>query len=248
MESYRDPETKKPRNRTVKKLEQLPILERARLILKHGGAKHLRKDEWQELNKAEDFISSKVNLKVGDLYSGAGSAVAYYNFRESGLLSTLSSQLSKGSSRIIKELVLHQLLHSSSKSHFIKARKNGYLYGLEGKTTLSETSLYKAMDELESNFEHIRVQINNLTKREAPILLYDLSNSYFCGIKAELGGYGQSKEKRHDRYIVTYGLVTDQHGHPLDIKVWKGGTADANTVVGQFTDWQTHYQAKKGFG
>ncbi|VAW47073.1 hypothetical protein MNBD_GAMMA04-277 [hydrothermal vent metagenome] len=246
VESYRDPKTKRPRNRTVKKLEQLPILERARLIHQYGGSKHLRVDEWQELSKAGDFARPQVNLKVGNVYSGAGTAVAYYNFRESGLLSVLSSQLPKNASKAVKELVLHQLLTPSSKSHFIKARKNGYLYGLEGKSPLSATSLYSAMDELEDNFENIKKQLNTLHQRESPILLYDLSNSYFCGTKAELGGYGQSKEKRYDRYIVTYGLVTNQQGHPLDIKVWKGGTADANTVVGQFNNWQTDYQAEKG--
>jgi len=246
VESYRDPETKKPRNRTVKKLEQLPILERARLILQHGGSKHLRADEWEELNKAGDFSHDQVILKVGDVYSGAGSAVAHYNFRESGLLSTLSSQLSKSTLKVVKELVLHQLLNPGSKSHFIKARRSEYLYGLEGKPSLSETTLYRAMDELESQFATIKEQMNRLKERKNRILLYDLSNSYFCGTKAELGGYGQSKEKRHDRFIVTYGLVTDQQGQPLDIKVWKGGTADANTIIGQFTDWQTHYQAEKG--
>ncbi len=246
VEAYRDPLTKKPRNRTVKKLEQLPILERARLILQYGGQKHLRADEWQELNNAGDFTRDDINLKVGDVYSGAGTAVAYYHFAESGLRAALSSQLSKSSSRVIMELVLHQLLCPSSKSHFIRTRKSGYIYGLEGKSTLSETTLYNAMDELEDKFTNITGQMNALNQKEDPILLYDLSNSYFCGSKAELGGYGQSKEKRHDRYIVTYGLVTDRQGQPLDIKVWKGGTADANTVVGQFTDWKTHYQAERG--
>jgi transposase len=56
-----------------------------------------------------------------------------------------------------------------------------------------------------------------------------LSNSYFTGNKAELGGRGDSKEKRHDRFIVTYGLVTNQDNMPLDIKIWKGGTADSKT-------------------
>jgi transposase len=246
VESYRDPQTRKPRNRTVKKLEQLPILERARLILQHGGSKHLRTNEWQELNKAGDFSHAQVDVKVGDVYSGAGSAVAYYNFQESGLLSALSDRLSKTTLKVVRELVLHQLLNPGSKSHFIKARKCEYLYGLEGKPPLSETTLYRAMDELESQFVTIREKMNTLKERKGPILLYDLSNSYFCGTKAELGGYGQSKEKRHDRHIVTYGLVTDQQGQPLDIKVWKGGTADANTVVGQFTDWQAHYRAEKG--
>jgi len=246
VEAYRDPVTKKSRNKTVMKLEGLPILERARLILQYGGNKHLRAEEWQELNKAGDFIRPQVNLKVGDIYSGSGTAVAYYNFRESGLLSVLANQLTKSSSRVIKELVLHQLLNSGSKSHFIKARKNGYLFGLEGKSTLSETTLYNAMDELADNFTNIRDEMNTLIERKEPILLYDLSNSYFCGTKAELGGYGQSKEKRHDRFIVSYGLVTDHQGHPLDLKVWKGGTADAKTIVDQFTDWQKHYQAEKG--
>lgn len=221
-------------------------MERARLILQHGGSKHLRTDEWQELDKAGDFDHRQVDLKVGDVYSGAGSAVVHYNFRESGLLSSLSDQLSKTTLKVVKELILHQLLNSGSKSHFIKARKCEYLYGLEGKPPLSETTLYRAMDELENEFTTIKEQVNRLNQRKDPVLLYDLSNSYFCGTKAELGGYGQSKEKRHDRYIVTYGLVTDQQGQPLDIKVWKGGTADAKTVVGQFTDWQTHYQAEKG--
>ena len=245
VESYRDSETKKPRNRTVKKLESLPILERARLIYQYGGGKHLRANEWQELNKAGDLTQAKVNLKVGDVYSGAGSAVANYNFRESGLLSTLSNHLSKSTFKVVKELIVHQLLNSSSKSHFIKSRKHEYLYALEGKPSLSTSALYRAMDELETQFAIIKEEVNRLQQRKDPILLYDLSNSYFCGTKAELGGYGQSKEKRHDRYIVTYGLVTNQQGQPLDIKVWKGGTADAATVVGQFTDWKTRYQAEK---
>ena len=41
VEAYRDPETGKPRNRTVQTLETLPLLERAPLIYRHGGSKHL---------------------------------------------------------------------------------------------------------------------------------------------------------------------------------------------------------------
>lgn len=246
VESYRDPKTGQPRNRTVKKLEKLPILERARLILQYGGGKHLRDDEWKELNKAGDFNALKVDLKVGDVYSGSGSAVAHFHLRQSGLLSVLSDHLSATTLGVVKELLLHQLHNPSSKSHFINSRKHEYLYGLEGQPSLSNTTLHRALDELESEFSLIKDHINDLREKEDPVLLYDLSNSYFCGTKAELGGYGQSKEKRHDRYIVTYGLVTDKQGQPLDITVWKGGTADSKTVVGQFTDWQNHYKSKKG--
>ena len=145
VESYRDPITRQPRNRTVKKLEKLPILERARLILQHGGAKHLRSDELQALTKSGDFLSGPVEVKVGDIYTGAGSAVAYHHLQESGMLSVLAQHLPKSTVGVIKELLLNQLLYPTSKSDFVKVRKSSYLYGLEGRPSLSETALYRAM-------------------------------------------------------------------------------------------------------
>jgi transposase len=67
----------------------------------------------------------------------------------------------------------------------------------------------------------------------------------FTGNKAELGGRGDSKEKRHDRFIVTYGLVTNQDNMPLDIKIWKGGTADSKTVLKTFSEWKAYYNTTK---
>jgi hypothetical protein len=55
VEAYRDPQTGQPRNRTVQKLEKLPILERSRLIFKHGGQKYLDTEEWKALVDAGDF-------------------------------------------------------------------------------------------------------------------------------------------------------------------------------------------------
>jgi len=58
------------------------------------------------------------------------------------------------------------------------------------------------------------------------------------------GGLCHSKEKRHDRYIVRYGLVLSEVQLPLDIRVWKGGTADNQTVADTFAHWKQTYQAK----
>ncbi len=43
--------------------------------------------------------------------------------------------------------------------------------------------------------------------------------------------------------MVSYGLVCDEQGLPLDIRVWKGGTADAKTVARAFSDCKQTYQA-----
>lgn len=72
VEAYRDPKTGKPRNRTVRKLEGLPILERARLIYRHGGSKHLDAEEWVALQQAGDLHKPEITLQVGDCYAGGG--------------------------------------------------------------------------------------------------------------------------------------------------------------------------------
>jgi len=32
---------------------------------------------------------------------------------------------------------------------------------------------------------------------------------------------------------------------PLDIRIWKGGTADANTVLDTFAEWKKSYNANQ---
>jgi len=246
VESYRDPKTKQPRVHTVQRIETLPIAERAKLIYEHGGKKYLAPEEWSILNDLGLLTEQQVNYEVGDVYRGAGTAVAFSHLKKSGMFKVLDKHLSRRGSDVLKELVIHQLLYPKSKVQFTLQRQSSLLYLLGGKRKYKEDTVYMAMDELASNMEGIK---NDLTKQldgqNHTLLLYDLSNSYFTGTKAELGGRGESKEKRHDRYIVTYGLVMNGHNMPLDIRIWKGGTADANTVLDTFTEWKKSYGAKQ---
>lgn len=242
-ESYRDPKTKQPRVRTVKKIEGLPIGERAKLIYDHGGKKHLTSQEWDALNDM-GLISSqqKASFEVGDVYRGAGTAVAFKHLKESGLFEVLDKHLNRRTSQILRELIIYQLLYPTSKLKFTRQRKSNLLYLLEGKRDFKQDSVYLALDELTSSIEGIKKDLNKKLGIEYQrLLLYDLSNSYFTGTKAELGGRGESKEKRHDRYIVTYGLVMNSNNMPLDIRIWKGGTADSKTVLNTFCEWKKNY-------
>jgi hypothetical protein len=65
--SYRDPQTKKPRVKTVQKIEGLPIAERAKIIYEHGGAKHLTPEEWQVLNTEGLLSKEKTAFEIGDI-------------------------------------------------------------------------------------------------------------------------------------------------------------------------------------
>lgn len=248
VRSYRDPLTKQPRVKTVQKIEKLPLLERSRLIYQHGGQKYLRAEEWQALCEAGELGRESVSydLEVGDIYKGGGTAVGYYHLKESGLFTLLNKTLSKGSSSIICELVLSQLLYPNSKVCFSKQRKHSLLYLESGKRHYKEDVVYNALDELAGKMPLIKKGLTDLLPGgHTELLLYDLSNSYFTGNKAELGGRGDSKEKRHDRYIVSYGLVMNQNNMPMDIRIWKGGTADAKTVLSTFKQWKEHYKAQR---
>lgn len=242
-ESYRDPVNNQPRVRTVQKIETLPIAERAKIIYEHGGKKHLTSDEWNVLNDL-GLLNKETNIdfEVGDIYKGAGSAVALEHLKKSGLFSVLDKNLTRRSSEILRELIIHQLLYPKSKLSFVKQRKSNILYLIGGKREFKEDLVYQALDELSLNMDKIKKGLNEkLNTENRRLLLYDLSNSYFTGTKAELGGRGQSKEKRHDRFIVTYGLVMNQNNMPLDIRVWKGGTADSKTVLETFKEWKEYY-------
>ncbi|MCC5928349.1 MAG: IS1634 family transposase [Cyclobacteriaceae bacterium] len=243
VESYRDPQTGKPRNRTVQKLEKLPILERSRLILKHGGQKYLDAQEWKVLIDAGDFTQPDLSTCIGDSFRGAGNWVLLRYFKNTGLESLLRQHLGTKSGNILRDMVTLQILDPDSKLGYVKKRQQTLNYVLDGKPSYKEDTFYQSLDLLEGRFEQIRNDLNKAHPPSGRLLLYDLSNSYFCGTKAELGGYGDSKEKRHDRYIVSYGLVTCADNLPLDIKVWKGGTADVKTVAGTFADWKQKYHS-----
>jgi transposase len=244
--SYRDPQTKKPRVKTVQKIEGLPIAERAKIIYEHGGVKHLTSEEWQVLNIEGLLSKEKPGFEVGDVYRGGGLAVALKHLKQSGMFAVLDKHLSRRTSQIMQELVIHQMIYPNSKVKFCQQRESGLMYLFGGKRSFKEDSVYGAMDELQKKFGDIKQSLyKKLPYTTDKLLLYDLSNSYFTGNKAELGGRGDSKEKRHDRYIVTYGLVVNQDNMPLDIQIWKGGTADAKTVLKTFSDWKKYYNATK---
>jgi transposase len=242
--SYRDPVTKKPRVKTVQKIEGLPIAERAKVIYDNGGAKHLTPEEWHVLNSEGLLSKEKPGFEVGDVYRGGGLAVALKHMKQSGMFTVLDKHLSRRSSQIMQELIIHQMVYPNSKVKFCKQRESSLMYLLGGKRSFKEDTVYGAMDELEKKFMDIKKSLyGKLPTTTNKLLLYDLSNSYFTGTKAELGGRGDSKEKRHDRYIVTYGLVVNQDNMPLDIQIWKGGTADAKTVLKTFSNWKEYYNA-----
>jgi transposase len=106
----------------------------------------------------------------------------------------------------------------------------GELLGVE---QADEDELYEAMDWLLARQESIE---NKLAKRhlsEGTLVLYDVSSTYFEGRHCPLARLGYSRDGKHDKLQIVFGLLTDGEGCPVAVEVFEGNTADPKTLPAQ---------------
>lgn len=61
--------------------------------------------------------------------------------------------------------------------------------------------------------------------------MYDLSSSWLEGRCCELGAFGYSRDKKRGVKQIEYGLLTDEEGRPISIKVFPGNTSDTKAFI-----------------
>ncbi len=100
---------------------------------------------------------------------------------------------------------------------------------------ISVDMLYKNLSWLEDNQETIEIHLNkaNKTIKDNGVYMYDVTSSYFEGECNELGDYGYNRDKKRGKKQIVAGLLTDEEGNPIAIRVFKGNTSDAKTVETQ---------------
>lgn len=102
---------------------------------------------------------------------------------------------------------------------------------------LSNNALYRNLDLLLSHQQaieaHLKLTERTLFSLKEQIILYDLTNTYFEGAATgnDQAKRSRSKEKRHDRPVVTLGLVIDGWGFPKTSKLFKGNVPEGETLL-----------------
>src|SRR5678815_6038338 len=61
--------------------------------------------------------------------------------------------------------------------------------------------------------------------------MFDLSSSWLEGRCCELGAFGYSRDKKRGVKQIEYGLLTDDAGRPIAIKVFPGNTSDTKSFI-----------------
>jgi len=111
----------------------------------------------------------------------------------------------------------------------------GELMGLRV-AEVSESMLYRLSDRLwehkESIEQGLRGTERQLFELSERIVLYDLTNTYFEGSEGEgeLLRRGKSKDKRHDRPLITLGLVIDEWGFAKRSQFFPGAVDEPGTL------------------
>ncbi|MGO8982718.1 MAG: IS1634 family transposase [Streptosporangiaceae bacterium] len=91
--------------------------------------------------------------------------------------------------------------------------------------------VYAAMDWLLGRQDPIEAELARRHLREGGIAMFDLSSSWVEGSHCELAARGYSRDGKKGREQIEYGLLTDEAGRPVAIRVFPGNTADPAAFI-----------------
>lgn len=100
---------------------------------------------------------------------------------------------------------------------------------------LNDDKIYFELDKIDQNQSHLEdhlfQQTYNKDKAAYDFVNYDLSSSYFVGMKCNLSRYGKSKDDRPKNKQVLLGVLVNDKGYPFKWDVYPGNTAEVKTLA-----------------
>lgn len=134
-------------------------------------------------------------------------------------------------------LVLARLGHQGSRLSAVRWASDHAVAEVLGLENFDEEDLYAALDELSQRQEKIELQLYALyrQRRGSPphLFLYDVTSSYLEGEQNFYGAYGYNRDGKRNKLQIVIGLLADEQGEPLAVRVFAGNTSDPVTVTEQ---------------
>jgi len=134
---------------------------------------------------------------------------------------------------LILAMIAEQLIHPSSKLGTTRLWHTTTLAEELGVADADEDDLYAAMDWLLQRQSRIEKKLAARHLTEGAQVLYDVTSSYYEGKTCPLALFGYSRDRKKGKPIIVYGVLGDREGRPVEVEVYRGNTADPNTVPDQ---------------
>jgi transposase len=112
---------------------------------------------------------------------------------------------------------------------------------------VNDDRLYRTHDVLvrlkDATEQHLKEQFGTLFQLEYDLLFYDITSTYFEGLKApeKLAKRGYSRDHRSDCLQVCIGLVVTRDGFPLGYEIFAGNRHDSTTLREVIERMETKY-------
>jgi|LGOV01.1.fsa_nt_gb transposase len=253
VESYRDKDTNKSKNRTVKSFGYYD-----ELIKLHDDPFEFCKQEIGKLKVELDIIDAPVRFQIqpNELLSvGTNNRKNFGYAAFSSIYHTLeidkflvnrqrSTKIEANTNHIMKLLVNSRLLDPGSKKKAFDSRDNFF-----EKTNYSLDDVYRSLSFFNEKGNELQLWINDRIKenygRDTSLVYYDVTNYYFESNKEDdFRRKGVSKEHRPNP-IVQMGLFMDTNGIPITYDLYAGNTNDCLTYRPTFARMKKEFDLGK---
>jgi transposase len=128
-------------------------------------------------------------------------------------------------------LILARVLRPTSKLSTLGWWNDTTLGTDLGIAQASTDDVYAAMDWLGARQEIIEKSLASRHLNAGGIAMFDLSSSWVEGHCCELAAFGYSRDKKRGLRQIEYGLLTDDRGRPVAIRVFPGNTSDTKSFI-----------------
>ena len=164
-----------------------------------------------------------------------------------GITSSLGKESDNG--KLVLLMIFARLIFPGSKASNMRWGKQQEIQNVLGIdiSNMDEESLYSALDWLNERQEEIERKLffkRHKNKAIPNMYLYDVTSSYLEGDCNELGTWGYNRDKKKGKKQIVIGLLTDEDGIPVSVRVFQGNTSDTETVPEQILTLREKFRVK----
>jgi Transposase DDE domain len=114
-----------------------------------------------------------------------------------------------------------------------------------GLGAVNAKEVYAALDWLGAGQPTIETALARRHLHDGTLVLYDVSSSYVEGRCCALARFGHSRDHRHDKMQIVFGLLCSATGCPVAIEVFEGNTGDPTTLGNQIAKLKARFSLKR---
>ena len=211
--SYRD-EQGRPQKETLANLSALP----------HAAIEALRK-----VLSGAALVDPTETFEIERALSHGGVAAVHAMATKLGVKKLLGPDCRERD--LAYALVISRVLHPKSKLSTLGWWNDTTLGADLAVADAGSGEVYGAMDWLGERQDAIEVALAKRHLAPGGTAMFDLSSSWLEGRCCELGAFGYSRDKKRGVKQIEYGLLTDDAGRPIAIKVFPGNTSDTTAFI-----------------